>query len=122
AKRRIFRGPRLGADDFMLRRHDTDNDVLAVLTNALEVGNAGQIDKMGRAREPQLHHRNKTMPAGDCTRVIAKVAEQTDCFLDGRRTVIGKRPRYHEYSSRTLLTTRVAATVRSPRRASCPCD
>ena len=66
------------------------NDVLAIFANALEIGNAGKIDKMRRACEPQLHHRNKTVPARDCARVVAETAEQADGFLNRRWPMIGE--------------------------------
>ena len=100
AQDRDFFCQQLRVDQFMLGRHRTNDDIATILVEALKIGNAGKIDEMGGAREPQFHHRNKTMPARNGTRVFTQTAEQANRFLDRCRTVIGKWPRYHGYTSR----------------------
>ena len=67
----------------MLGRHGADDDVVAVGADAFEVGDAGEIDQMRRRRQPQLHHRDKAVAAGQRPAVVAEFGEQADGFLDG---------------------------------------
>ncbi len=57
AQDRQLRGQQVGADQIVLRRHRADDDVVAVAADAFELGDAGEIDQVGRRGETQLHHR-----------------------------------------------------------------
>jgi hypothetical protein len=50
---------------------------------------------MGRRREPQLHHRDETVAAGERAGIITQLAQQTDGFFDGCRAMIGESAWYH---------------------------
>ncbi len=85
----------LESEQFVLGGHGADDDVAAIGLDALEVGNAAEIDQIGRGREAQLHHRDEAVAAGDGAGVLAELGEQTDGFLDRRRAMIVERPWYH---------------------------
>ena len=80
AQDRDFRAEKIGADQIVLRRHGADDDVVAVGADAFEVGDAGEIDQMRRLRQPQLHHRNKTVAAGQRPAVVAQFGEEANGF------------------------------------------
>ena len=67
----------------MLGRHGADDDVVAIGADAFEVGDAGEIDQIRRLRQPQLHHRNEAVAAGQRPAVVAQFRQQSDGFLDG---------------------------------------
>ena len=67
----------------MLGRHRADDDVVAVGADAFEVGDAAEIDQIRRRREPQLHHRDEAVAAGERAAVVAELGKQADGFLDG---------------------------------------
>ena len=86
---------KLRADQFVLRRHGADDDVVPVAAGAFELGNAGEIDQIRRRGEPQLHHRDEAVPAGERAAIVAELGEQADRFLDGFRAMVVKRSRNH---------------------------
>ena len=63
--------------------------------NAFELGDGGEIDQICRRGQPQLHHRDKAVTAGERAAVVAQLSEQRHRILDGGRTVIGESARYH---------------------------
>ncbi len=67
----------------MLRRHRADDDVVAVGADAFEIGNAAEIDQIGRRGEAKLHHRDEAVAAGERAAVVAQLREQTDSFFHG---------------------------------------
>jgi hypothetical protein len=79
----------------MLCRHRPDDDVAAIGANALELGNAGKIDQMLRSSEPQFHHGNKAMPAGERAALLAELGKQANGFPDRCWSMICKGGRYH---------------------------
>ena len=74
----------------MLRRHGADHDIAAVGANAFEVGNAGEIDQVGRTRETELHHGDQSVPPGKRASVLAELVEQADRCGDGCGTMVGE--------------------------------
>ena len=72
------------------RGHRADDDVAAVGADALEVADAAEVDEMGRRRQPQLHHRDEAVAAGERPGVLAEIGEQGDGFVDGFRAVVGE--------------------------------
>ena len=55
----------------MLGRHGADNDVAAIVADAFQVRNAGKVDQMRGRGQPQLHHRDEAMAAGERTALLA---------------------------------------------------
>ena len=92
---RNFGREQVGGDDLVLRRHRADDDVAAVGTDAFEVADVGEVDQMLRRREPELHHRDQAMPAGQRPRLLAEIGKQGHCFADGLRTMVVEGTRYH---------------------------
>ncbi len=66
----------------MLCGHGADHDVAAVSVHALEIADAPEIDQMSGGREPQFHHWNETVAAGQRARLLAKIGKQGDGFRD----------------------------------------
>ena len=66
----------------MLGRHGADDDVVAIRADAFEVGNAGEIDQIRGRSQPQLHHRNEAVAAGQRPAVVAQFGEQAYGFRD----------------------------------------
>ena len=60
----------------MLGGHGADHDVAAVGADALEVADAAEIDQMLRRGQPQLHHRDQAVAAGQRPGVLAEIGEQ----------------------------------------------
>ena len=85
-----MRGEQVRGDDLVLGGHRADDDVVAVGADALEVADAGEVDEVGRRREPQLHHRDQAMAAGKRAGVVAEIGEQGDGVGDGFRAVVGE--------------------------------
>ena len=50
--------------------------------DAFEFGNAAEIDQIGGRGEPQLHHRDEAVAAGQRAAVVAELGEQADRFFD----------------------------------------
>ena len=66
----------------MLGGHRADDDLVAVAADALQAGDAVQIDQMLRRREPQLHHRDQAVAAGERPGLVAERGEQLDRIGD----------------------------------------
>ena len=49
-----------------------------------------KIDQVAGAREPQLHHRDQAVPAGERARLLAEIGEQADGVIERRRAMIGE--------------------------------
>ena len=90
AQQRDLLAEQVGADQLVLRRHRADDDVVAFLADPLEVGDAAEVDEIGGAREPQLHHRDEAVAAGEHAALLAEAGEQADRVIDGRRAMIGE--------------------------------
>ena len=65
-------------DDLALGGHRADHDLAALEADAFQLGDAGEVDEMGRHGEAQLHHRNEAVAAGDDAGVGIQPAEQGD--------------------------------------------
>ena len=62
----------------MLGGHRADHDRVAVAADALQPGDAVQIDQMLGRGEPELHHRDQAVAAGQRAGLIAQGREQLD--------------------------------------------
>jgi hypothetical protein len=67
----------------VLGGHGADDHVGAVGRHTLEVLQAGEIDQVAGGGEPQLHHRNEAVAAGERPGVLAEIGEQAHGFGDG---------------------------------------
>ena len=74
----------------MLGDVGADDDVAAVRADALQVGDAAEVDEMRRRGEPELHHGNEAVAAAERARVLAEIGKQRDGFVDGFRAVVGE--------------------------------
>ena len=79
----------------MLGGHRADHDAVAVAADALQPGDAVQIDQMFGGGEPELHHRDQAVAAGERAGFVAQCREQFDRIGHGRRPVIAERARNH---------------------------
>ncbi len=77
--------------------HAGADDELAVGDGeALERGDAVDVDEMRRLGEPKRHGRHQTLPAGQHAAVLAGDLRQNgDRLVDGFRRVVAKRRRLH---------------------------
>ena len=66
----------VGRQQFVLGGHRADHDRVAVAADALEAGDAMQVDQMLRAREPELHHRHQAVAAGQRAGLVTQGREQ----------------------------------------------
>jgi hypothetical protein len=62
----------------------------AIGRNALELLQPGEVDQMLGRGQPELHHRNEAMSAGDRAGVLAEFIEQAHGLGDGGWSMIGK--------------------------------
>ena len=72
----------------MLCRHRADDDSVSVNPDALEVGDAAEIDQMLRCREPCFHDGDETVPTCEWSCFVAKLGKKSDRLLGGIWTVI----------------------------------
>jgi hypothetical protein len=77
-------------DQLALGCHGADDDVAALLADALQVRDAGEVDEVLGRREPELHHRDQAMASGQRPRVLAEIGQHGHRFIDGFRAVIGE--------------------------------
>ena len=68
-----------------MRGHGADGDRAALELEALHVFDLGQVDQDLGARQPELHHRDQRMPAGEKLCVFM-LAQQADRLADRCRT------------------------------------
>jgi hypothetical protein len=87
----------------MLGGRGTDDKRIAGPLNTLQLGNAGEVDKVLGGRQPQLHHGDQALAAGQHATVIAVPGEQRRGLSDALRTVIGEWGRDHGASLRGAL-------------------
>jgi hypothetical protein len=74
-----------------------DHDRVAVAPDALEACDAMQIDQVLRAREPELHHWNQAVAAGQRPGLVAKRRKQVHGVGHRCRPVIAERARNHAF-------------------------
>ena len=78
-------------NDLGLRRHGTDQDRTAVPANTFKLGNAREVDQIGRLRQAQLHQWHQTMAAGEDTAFLPEAREQADSCGNRRRPMVVER-------------------------------
>src|SRR6266404_8842514 len=71
-----------------MRRQRPDLYTSAALADVCEIGNASQIDEIRRCSEPQLHHWQQAMSARQDFGLILVSREQSESFLQSRRSHI----------------------------------
>ena len=80
---------------FVLGGHGADHDLVAVAADALQPGDAVQVDQMFGGGEPKLHHRHQAVAAGQRAGFVAQCREQFDRIGHARGPVIAERARNH---------------------------
>ena len=71
-----------------MARHRADLDHPLVLADVGEVGEVVDVDQVRGLGEPQLHHRQQAVAAGDDPRLRAEPLERRDRALDAGRTFV----------------------------------
>jgi len=89
-------------DQFELRGHGADDDLLALDRSALEIANAGKINQMFGRCEPGLHQRDQAVTAGKNIRLLAEPCKQAHSIFHGCRAMIIECAWYHLSSSQSL--------------------
>ena len=78
-------GQQRGVHDVGMTGGRADRDVAVVLADVGQLRDAGDVDEDGRGGEPQLHHRQQRMAAGDELGVVAVLGQRRERRLDRRR-------------------------------------
>ena len=65
-----------------------DPDLTVLLADVREVREVVDVDKMGRIRQAQLHHRQQAVAAGDDPRLGAEPLKRRDRALDAGRPLV----------------------------------
>src|SRR5262249_60102953 len=68
---------------------------VAVWLDALQLGEAAEVDEVRGTRQPQLHHRDQALAAGEHAAVVAVSSKQRSRLSDGLGAVIGEGSRDH---------------------------
>jgi hypothetical protein len=67
-----------------------DDKLVAVDADAGQLGQPGDVDEHGGHRQPQLHHRQQRVAAGQQLRVVAVLGEQGQRVRRGFRRLVLK--------------------------------
>ncbi|MDO8431464.1 MAG: hypothetical protein Q7S58_03545 [Candidatus Binatus sp.] len=71
-----------------MRGQAADHNPAAFLLNLGQAGDGADIDEIRRLRQPQFHHRDKTVTAGEQLGIVAELREHRERILDGGGAVI----------------------------------
>ena len=98
-----------GRLDVHVAGHRADGDVVAVVADVRQVGEATDVDQHARLGEAELHHRQQAVAAGDELGLVAVLADQADGLLGGLGTDVVERGGDHwappaDAAARTDLT------------------
>ena len=74
--------------------------------HAFQLADPGEVNQVARLGQPELHHRNEAMPAGEQSRLAVKPTEQGHSFAEGRGTMVFERTRDQAVLPRTKLLAR----------------
>ena len=88
AEQREPRCQQVGLQEVDVARHRADLDHPLVLADVGEVGQVVDVDQVRGLGEPQLHHREQAVAAGDDPRLRAEPLERRDRALDAGRTLV----------------------------------
>src|SRR5262249_13144715 len=83
----------------------TDDDVVAIAMDALQAGDPMEIDQMPGGGEPQLHHGDQAVTAGDRAGILAECRQQPYRIGHTRRPVIAECTSNHRLLPPSLLRT-----------------
>ena len=88
-------GEQVGLEDVAVARQRADPDLAALLADVAELGlERVDVDQVLGRREPQLHHRQQRVAAGDEPGLRAEPLQQRDRLVDARRARVVERRRY----------------------------
>ena len=79
----------------VLCRRGADLDRAVALANAVELGDARNIDEHADIEQPQIEHRQKRLPTSENAGVVAVFGEQRHRLLDRIRPHVIERSRLH---------------------------
>ena len=101
-------GEQLRAEQVHVAGERADADLAVLLADVGELREVVDVDQVLGAGEPQLHHRQQAVAAGDDPRLGAEPLERRDGALDARRTLVlewrGGLQRGGSFLSRSGLT------------------
>ena len=80
----------LGLEQLDVAGERADRDLVALLADVLQLREVVDVDQPRRLREPQLHHRQQAVAAGDDPRVLVRF-QRRDRALQARRPLVLKR-------------------------------
>ena len=83
-------GEQLGLEQLDVAGERADRDLVALLADVLQLREVVDVDQPRRLREPQLHHRQQRVPAGDDPRVLV-LAQRGERAVQARRPLVLKR-------------------------------
>jgi hypothetical protein len=83
------------AEEVVVGGHRADRDVVAVLADAAQLGDAAEVDEHRRGGEPQPQHRDQALPAGQDLGVVPAVAQRLHRLGDRRRLDVVELGRDH---------------------------
>ena len=79
---RIPLGQQLGLEELAVARHRSDPDLAVLLVYVGEALDLVDVDQVLGVGEPQLHHRQQAVAAGDEHRLVPQLIQQTDRVVD----------------------------------------
>jgi hypothetical protein len=74
----------------VLGGHGADAQGIGLPLDAFELGDGGNVDEVFGSREPQLHHRDQALAAGQHARAIGMLGKQPSGFGNGLGAMIGE--------------------------------
>jgi hypothetical protein len=88
AKQRKVLGQQLGVEEIDVPGERPDPDLAVLLADVGELVEVVDVDQVLGLCEPQLHHRQQAVPAGDDPRPGAALLERCDGAVDARRALV----------------------------------
>jgi hypothetical protein len=70
--------------------HGADAQGISLPLDAFELGDGGNVDQVFGGREPQLHHRDQALTAGQDARAIGMLGQQPGGLGNGLGAMIGE--------------------------------
>jgi len=84
------RGQQLGREQLDVPGECADPDLVALLAYEVQLREVVDVDQVLGAGQPQLHHRQQAVPAGDDSRVGAEPPKGCNGALDAGRSLVLK--------------------------------
>jgi hypothetical protein len=85
----------LRRDDVVVADQCTNAQITVGVVDVVETREAVDVDEHLGEREPELHHRDKALPAGEHLRLVTAFGEDRKHLVDGRRSDVVEPGRVH---------------------------